>query len=572
MPTVPRAQRRVQAAAATPVFQQNQNINAPREAFGGGEGLIAAGEAIANAGDVVGDLLIKQKDQEDTNEAKKLELELAAKYRELLYGTPQDPNSGYFATRGQNAVDGRAGVEEQLAKARADVLSRASNPQVLQALEVPTATRLERERTNVGQYFIREQRTAWDNTSEARLASISSDVAARARNPNAEADIAEGLNLMVNEVHDMGTRNGWGQQQIRGKVREAHSAMLTEVINRHLAEKDARSAHAVFSKYSHLIDGGLHDNLITKMQTGLDLQHATEQFDLIISKTDNFKDQLAMARAIEDPKVRKTATNMIEAHYQNNKRVQEAEQQQRFEQVFTQVAGGMNPAEISVEDRVGMTVTQNNFLDAAYKRWTETGSAWAASSDQALYNRLNRMTPQEFMAEDMMQHVGSLDEEDWKRMSNRQAQFIKEASAAKSTGAGGTAARTSTQVRAATMRAFDMNEAQQYHFGKAFDEQIAIIEEEKGRKASASEAQSVADALTVEFVSDAGWFGRLPLGVQGDRPLFLPKDMDDPSVAEEIAKEFGVRTQDMPLIVQILQENQMEINRENIQKVIQAGQ
>lgn len=162
-----------------------------------------------------------------------------------------------------------------------------------------------------------------DDTTQAAIKNRLSDAAANYQDVGIVAGNAAEVRAIT---QDYGTRNGWSDEQIQQKTSEQLSTLHTAVIGRFLDAGDDRAASAYYDEHKDQIAGDDQGKIARALGESSTLGAAQRAVDGILAAKDvRPTDALTQAEAIDDPKVRQQAIQLLTQHYGNQERLQKIE-------------------------------------------------------------------------------------------------------------------------------------------------------------------------------------------------------------------------------------------------------
>lgn len=183
-----------------------------------GAQLASLGQATERAGHKMLDFELQQRAEQIQAATKEADVAFTSQLNTMLH----DPEAGYLAQQGRNAVDGYEPTVQALDKLQRDALASLKDPQARKMAAPIFRDRAQSALAQV-QKHAGQQRRAWQvNASEARAAVSISDAAS-----NYADEEAFGLSLgtALNEVAEQGRLMGWGEEATelkrRGYIDEA---------------------------------------------------------------------------------------------------------------------------------------------------------------------------------------------------------------------------------------------------------------------------------------------------------------------------------------------------------------
>lgn len=239
---VPRATRRIASAD----FSEGQaGFRSGAQIMERGTGDLARGLQVAS------DVLYEEQLKDEERAVKNLDNEWAKQRRIILFGDGTPTNQGFYATAGEDTLNGRPGVEEKLNKARQQLLQKAGNGRVKEAFNYRSEATLQQELEGVDKYTTSQRRAANTATSQATIEEAVQNAATYFSDSgkwNAAVDV------IASEVASMGDNEGWSQELINNATQKAISAAARDRINRAMIT-DTASAETIYAQTKDMIDG-----------------------------------------------------------------------------------------------------------------------------------------------------------------------------------------------------------------------------------------------------------------------------------------------------------------------------
>lgn len=232
---------RVAPEARGPVYQSDRG--ASLDAFGStGEGMRAASQKLGQFSDEIGNTALRIIQEDNDREAKRLDIDLSRRLREINYGDGTEENPGYLSLRGEAAIKSSADVRKAVEAARNDVLNSTKNLKVRQMVDQLSAQRVEGELGTVDRH-LGEQRRAFDQTlSEARIQEAASDAAANWNDPTV---MARSMRVTNGEILSMAQKNGWSDEIAKAKLAEARSIVIGSAVKQAIAADNVEAAQKI---------------------------------------------------------------------------------------------------------------------------------------------------------------------------------------------------------------------------------------------------------------------------------------------------------------------------------------
>lgn len=283
MPTVPRIQgRQVQPNAIQPVFRSTQA--ATREAFGGGAAapFQGVGEALERVGTLAGNQALVIQRENNEREAKQLDIDFANGILRVGYGDPNNPqDNGYYSSRGEDALNGVLGARNQITELRQQLQERATNQRVLQMFNTQADVRMLREQEALDRHVSNQNAALQQAVSEARISTAVSDAAARYNDPSA---IADALAIVQGETAAQADRLGLPEEAAQAQLRQNRTAVVAGAVTAALGREQLGIARQLLDQYKSVMDGSVHQELMSKLQENSNRVVAQSFADRMFSK------------------------------------------------------------------------------------------------------------------------------------------------------------------------------------------------------------------------------------------------------------------------------------------------
>lgn len=265
MPTVPQASPQVQSRPIDPGFQSASAASI--DAFGalGAQGAQRLGRSLQQLGDEGFKLALRNQIEDNEREAKNLDVQLTSAIRIISDGDGTPQNAGYFQTRGENALAGYAPAKTQVEKAREKLLQSAKNDRVREMFADVSAKRVEHELDKMSRFVGQERRRAADTVAEARMSEAANDAARAWNDP---ATLRRSIGIAAAEVRDMAERNGWTEEVIKAKAREANGVVIGGTIKAALAADANGTAARLFKEFGADLSPGDRATISRQLREG----------------------------------------------------------------------------------------------------------------------------------------------------------------------------------------------------------------------------------------------------------------------------------------------------------------
>jgi hypothetical protein len=191
--------------------------------------------------------------RDEERAVKNLEVEWSKKRREILFGDGTAKKPGFFSTAGEDTLNARPGVEQELNKARGQLLGKAKSTRVKQAFDLTSTTALQGELEQVDRYTIGQRREANIATSKA---SIDEAIQQASTYFSDDGKWNAAVDRIASETAAMGDLQGWSQEVINNTTQQFIGKAASDRVKRALLT-DASSGEAAYSSMRDMIDGDM---------------------------------------------------------------------------------------------------------------------------------------------------------------------------------------------------------------------------------------------------------------------------------------------------------------------------
>jgi hypothetical protein len=172
--------------------------------------------------------------EQDEAKAKQADLIFNEQVSQLLY----DPEKGYFAQKGQNAVDGYPKIKQQIETLAQKIGGNLKNDRQQQAFWSSVSETRKALLKDAGRYAMRERQSWLKETGDARLNDYIERAALSYNNPDM---LGRYVQAAQGEIFAMAQREGWAGEVTTRKMKEAESKVHYNAFSR-LADNDPGNA------------------------------------------------------------------------------------------------------------------------------------------------------------------------------------------------------------------------------------------------------------------------------------------------------------------------------------------
>lgn len=181
------------------------------------EAVYGLGRATAGAFNEYGAMVEKIQLEDDDNEAKKLDMEVADYLRIVEHGDGTEANPGYGNLQGEAAVSAYKPTQDAVTKQIKAIRDKASNNRVRDLFDETTGQRALNFQANITDHMVGQRKVSQANTTAARLSQAVNDAGANYGN---DKMIQQSLQIGLGELMQQGIREGWTQEVYEDKKRE----------------------------------------------------------------------------------------------------------------------------------------------------------------------------------------------------------------------------------------------------------------------------------------------------------------------------------------------------------------
>jgi hypothetical protein len=507
------------------------SVDAPVEAFGGGAGLNAVGQAASGVLKQVREFAIEQYDLANKTRINEERSEFNKWETEKLYG-----ENGFLRRQGKNAF----GIPEEAKKAwdefiaeREKGLSNADQRLAFKELSTARWAAMSRRLTeHVALQTQVYEKDVYDASLETSKERGSTDVRYA---PQEAAYIRQQVALR-------GKSLGWDDKKIEQEMRDHTSDLFARTAANLLVNQQDLAAEKFFLAVKDQMDPDVARKVQEWVQAGSLVRRAQEESDRILAKSTTLTQAMSMVREIEDPKLRDETQKRVEHSFS----VRRAEKRDNEERMYL-TATNMVEKDKSV-DRLMRTPLWNNLPlshRTALRSYAEAlASGRKIETDPAVYYELERMatTPQtkdKFLEENLLQYIDKLSREHLFKFMDLQGALRKQDPKAELELDG---IRTNREVVNDVLRAAGIDPTPDDKNKKAgqlanaareaIDQAVAAESQRLGRKLTREELSKIASDMVVKGITSRG---RLPWGLSDTTKRRFELLPDEPFAVDDIA-------------------------------------
>jgi hypothetical protein len=220
----------------------------------GGQILKAGFDDLAQGLDRAEAVMYEEQLKDEERAVKNLDNEWAKKRREILFGDGTPTNQGFYATAGEDTLNGRKGVEDKLNQARQQLITKAgSNARIRETFDLRSDAALQQELEGIDRYTQDQRKAANTATAQATIDEAIQN-ASTYYSDQGKWDAAVGV--IATEIASIGDNEGWSQEVINNKTQTAISKAAQDRINRALIN-DAAQGELLYVQSKDMIDGDM---------------------------------------------------------------------------------------------------------------------------------------------------------------------------------------------------------------------------------------------------------------------------------------------------------------------------
>jgi hypothetical protein len=333
-----------------------------------GRALERMGRQLDRAGDDFGRIAIEQQREYNLTAAKEADAAASDRIRALLY----DPTEGFLNLRGRDAMDRAPDIRERLEAVRKDVAGKLE-PGAAEIFERYWENRRESGLLRIDNHHASEMRRWKDTVNESLLKSALDDAVAAAGDPEMVGQ-AEGAIRAT--VEDVGRDNGWTQDIVVQRTKEALTEMHKGVVTTLLNEKQygRAAAHLREAIADDEISAVVASSLKDKMETARKVAAEESRAARVQSQVDAWTGEgLSTAEMLErsrrlPQKDRDEARKRIRWAAQEREIAEEETHEAARDRATDIIDGGGRPEDIPFSDWTALTTAEQATLESRWRR------------------------------------------------------------------------------------------------------------------------------------------------------------------------------------------------------------
>lgn len=526
-----------------PVSGPRVSVDAPLEAFGGGQSLQNVSNANRALNQQTLDIVVREKQNADQVMFLDADNQLAQKENDILY----NKDTGALNKRGKDTFGLHDTVNDEFTKAAAEIEKNLKNDNQRASFRRSAQSRQMNLNKQIDVHVGQERRAFDDAQTQASIANDTNDAVLNYGDP---VRVAMALENQRAKIIDKANRNGLPDEWTKMTTDQTFSKTHSAVIDQMLADGNDLAADQYFKENKDEILSDDRVKLEKALHEGAVLGDAQRNADEIFLKSDNRNEAFEKAKKIKDPELRKETEAQLERMFTRQSTAERQDSIRQFNLASDIVEQGSKPP---ANIWANLNATQRGALDARLK---QVVAGVQPSTDWATYYNLKTMASEqknEFTKENLMQYRHVLADAEFKDLANLQGQLNKNDAGAQASLNG---YRTSKQIIDDTLisAGYKPNSKKPdemrrvANFRRMVDEQVSILQDQTQKKAKSEDIQRIADNLLINRIVKHGGF--LGLSDSNKRTFELStKDVavDDIPVMERAKIESFLRRRQLPI-------------------------
>lgn len=504
MPTVPKLDRIAEVPGRLPT--PRQSVDAPLEAFGGGQTLQNFQRATQDATSQMFEIARAEKKKADDVATQDAWVRLNQAKTKLFW----DPKDGAMTKKGQDAFGVVDTYGAEFDK-QADEIEKTlyNDDQKAMFSQMRSRERLEFD-GQLQKHTFNEAQTFADETTVSGIATSRNEAVLNYQDPVA---IQKSLNMQTSFIMSNAERKGLPPEMAQMQVQEANSKTHSAVLERMLTNGQDLAAQQYFETNKDQFVGEDVVRVEKSLEEGSLRGESQRQSDAIMSKGLGLMGAVNEAKNIEDPKVRDATVERIKSDYA----LKEQAKRQWEENLMTKSGNIIDKTgttdSIPPNEWQALSPSQKESLKsyARHKReGTQPETKWSE------YYDLKTMasaapTRDAFLKINMMEYRGQMADAEFKELVSLQTDLRKGSKSAESQLDG---YRTDQVIVNDSLRAAGFDPSPKAgksdlqatsRFRRLVDEQIIVYQNQTGKKADNNQVQNIVDNLMVKVVTDRGY-------------------------------------------------------------------
>lgn len=545
-----------------------------------------AGKALTGVGTDVMQAATAEQIQQNEAAGKEYDANLMGAIQGVLYGTPDDPSTGYLNQKGKNATDGYNGAVEALQGLPQKLASNLSNPAQQQMVGPAAQMRVQAAITQAAQHAA-QQNTVYQQTAAQTRIKVAQDGAALSfngvqdkpslnfdqDNPNANSPYQQYLQTIKSEATDQAARMGLqgdvAQAYVTDQLRNAYIGTLSHMIGgngRDATPGQIKQAQAYYADVKDQLTAEQRDKIEPILNAGAAKDQALSLFlnGTSISKANQMFQNGEITAEVHDM----LQQRVEHAVAQNRANASEGDRA-TIGQVWDIARQGgsmadLPPATLARIKQRGL----GEHIDAIFDR-----SMGRGGNDAQMYVDLMRMAsddPNGFSQQNLALLSGQLSQAHWNHLVDMQTAINKQDAKTMEVAK---VQQSAVRDTMASIRAAGINPSPKpgssdadtwATFESSLHDALQAAVQDNGGKLTRDDARSITQGLLRDqALSGSGYFGS-SFG-ETHMPVYR-------MTPEQRQAPWSVPDTDRGQIVQSLQRKGMPVTESNIQRVYKASQ
>ena len=505
MPTVPTYSNPQVRQQGLPNARVNTE-GASLEAFGGGESTARLGQATQGLGKQAFDLVLQEKQKADEARATDAYQQTVSLKNDLFW----NPQKGAMTKKGKDAFGVVDEYTTEFDKGANDIESELENEDQ-KALYRRMRGREKQELEGLlTKHTYQESQNYESETVKSTLATQQQDAVLNYTQPG---KVQESIKMQQALIQSNGAKQGKPPELVDLEMKKAVSDTHTAIVNRMLANGQDMTAKQYYEGNKDQFDAKDITLVEKAVEEGSIRGESQRQSDQIVAKAQDMPTALANARAIEDPKLRDATTERIKDFYSSQKVAERNAVEDLHRKATDIIDKTGNVDHIPPAQWAQFSLSERASLKS-YAKLRREGTEPATNWDD--YYSLKTLastgaTKDQFLKINLMEYRPKMSDTEFKEMTSLQASLRKgDENADKLLDGYRTDSMIVNDALAEagidpTPKPGTPSSLQVNTLRKQVDDQIRLVQQQTGKKASNEEVQKIVDGLMVKGVTKKGW-------------------------------------------------------------------
>lgn len=483
--------------------------DAPIEAFGGGQAANNVTKAVQGLAGLAGDVAIEQKTIADKTAIEEAKSRAISNYTKLTHGDPDGDEVGFTNKKGKQAFS----VSEEY-KPKFDEISSTIENELASSSQKAAFRTWVMDRKNVFDEQIAKHTSVegeryHEESTKAGLAVSQDEAIKNYFDPNI---VVRSLERQKSLIQEYGAAKGMAPEQIQNLTLDNVSKTHSAIVGRMLENGQEKIANQYLLNNKDQFNGDDYARIEKAVADGVLRGDSQRASDAIVSKSKSLTSAMEEVKKIDDPKLRDETMKRVRDDFQAQKQADEFRKDQIYQSAFDKIrnAGGKLDA-VPPQMMTAMDAHQVQNLEN-YASNLKSGKKTVTDS-QVWYDLQNRATSDAtkngFAQENLLNYINDLSQSDFQALTKLQGE-IRNGDDTLSQGIRSkqdivnetlTAAGFDTTPKAGSKVSKDVAD-----FNRKVDEQIVVLQEQTGKKATHADVQKITDELIRKGVTERGWF------------------------------------------------------------------